>query len=119
METTGYFDIECLSGNKAPDPEKEPVTCVGIADKNGYVSLLLDDVNVVTQPAKDWKVVRVDDEKILLRTFNELLSVMEYDILTAWNAPFDIEYLQKRMIKLGLDDLYLDGTNTFGLLAGY
>ena len=116
--TVGYLDIEVYSGEQGmPDPEKDQVTCFCLWDGQQFISAILDDIDIYSRE-NDWAIAHFSSESQLLKFLDKVLYDRQLDIISGWNIPWDLEYLEKRTQKLGLR-LYLDGTNQFDLLPAY
>ena len=112
-----FLDLEMDARDQMPDPEKDPITCATITCSTGeYVSLLLDDISSTTQPEPNWAVLHLRRETSIIRTLNELLSYA--DVVSGWNIPWDLEYLEKRAKVIGVP-WQLEGVCEFDLLPMY
>ena len=89
------FDIECASADGTfPDPEK---------DSDCVFQIAMTTVTWGSNAKPEERLLCVSDfgsEKNLLEAFAKELRSIDPDILTGWNIfGFDLEFLQKRLVK--------------------
>ena len=116
-----YLDLECIADDKMPDVEKDSITCVTLSNGQTYFTAILDDVDFQSEDSGDY-VAHFDSEQKLIKAVIGLINLLDCDVITAWNLPFDEEYLQKRAEQYNL--LFpllhcLRGVNSFDLLPAY
>lgn len=98
------FDIEVLSDKPVPDHRKDPIVAVSLFNYGFSKIITWLDTDV-------GNVVKVADEKELLRKFAEIVSDYNADILVGYNSDeFDFPYIEGRARVLGLD-LKFNGFN--------
>ena len=98
------FDIEVISDRPMPDYRKDPIVVISLFNYgfNRIITWLDTDVD---------GIVKVGDEKELLRKFAEIVSDYNPDILVGYNSDeFDMPYIESRARALGID-LKFNGFN--------
>jgi len=93
------WDIECLADTRIPNPENPDQKITALTFWNDityhYDSILLDDMNKVTQMADDWTIYHMKDEKQLLQMGIRYLEKIQPDVLFEWGS-LDEEYFPPR-----------------------
>ena len=97
-----FFDIEAdrsLDYKNAP----KPIISVAFYDnlRNQFMAYTLGDECSIM--IKDWRIKLFKDEKTLIESFLNYIISNDFDILTAWNITYDINYLLNRAKRLGID----------------
>lgn len=94
------FDIEVYNPMGAPRPEKDPIIMVSMCSNYGFKKLL-----TWKRPIKHYDFVEVcDDEKSMLRRFEEIVREEDIDVILGYNTDnFDFPYIKKRLKKLKLE----------------
>lgn len=100
-----YTDIEVYSKTGAfPDitVAEHPVQLITNHMNGKTVCLVLND-EIPGFEYKNTELIYFDNERDLLLENARIWRESDIDVITAWNAPFDIGYVYHRMINLGLD----------------
>lgn len=110
---TAYLDIECYTKpNQTPNPVKDKITCITLGNLDGYATLVLDDVNLITEQDNSC-ILHFADEKDMLTCLSKI--IYDTDCVCAWNSEFDFGYLYDRCKALNVE-FSLNGVCDFDLL---
>jgi len=116
------WDIECYSEDRIPDPEHpdQKITALSFWSNttNHYDSILLDDMNKVSNPAEDWTIYHLKSEKDVLNLGLKYLAKIQPDVLFEWGA-LDEEYFPPRAERHDLDISIFKKMNVFNMIEAY
>ena len=96
-------DIECLveAGNGLPQPESDPIIMIALAFSEPFEGMT--DIVLVSRPLKVEGTQGLENEKVMLERFIEILRRYDPDIILGYNSnEFDFPYIIDRMRQLGV-----------------
>jgi DNA polymerase elongation subunit (family B) len=90
------IDIETVSEQAIPSPDKVPIYLVSIYDGKNYYSIYWSgDANIG---------IKVNNELELLKKFNDIIKEIDPDVIVGYNSNnFDFYFLYERAKKLGFN----------------
>jgi len=111
-----FFDIET-------DIESDTITisCFWDSLSDKYISVVIDPKGKLETKktfSGNHTVFYVKDEKTHLELIAKIIKKISPDVLSAWWITFDIEEIEKKCERYGID-LHLNQTNVFDLLDPY
>lgn len=106
--TFWIVDIEVSSPEKkVPDPSRAsyPIICLTIYDSKdrSTKTFYVNGSKRITNNFKDVVLISCPDEKSLLEALITEMEGKQPDVFTGWNVYFDLEYIIRRMRRLGVD----------------
>ncbi len=93
------FDIETYSPERFPNPKKDPITMISLADeKKARVFTTAKKLS-----GKEWCTV-LGSEKAMIEAFLQEIRLSGFDIIVTYNGDsFDFPYIKERANQLGVD----------------